>query len=465
MSGKSGSMRHLWRSVGFRLAFYYGLLVSITMLATVSIIYVRTVGVLYQGMSQQVKALSQKLTVEYERGGPQALAQEIERSLSDEQDVATELFLYLDPYGRKLAGNLDTPPSKVVGFGSGYHQPILRGGVELLAYVVLKVMPDGSQLFVGNDLRDQKAIDELVTSGITVACAVAVLLLLGGLFVFHQELNRSVEAIRRTLNRVATGEMKERVEPLGQDDEFALLGNDINKMLDHIEVLMSGVRHVSDTIAHNLRTPLTRILWRLRNAAEQAGISDAQKSNIEAAVRDSEELISVFEKLLQIAEAEAGTRRIHFQAVSLSSVVSEVLDFYEAVAEIQGGKLVWVGTEDGIVMGDPDLLAGAIANLVDNALKYGGTGVTVTVRSETSRDHILLRVQDDGPGIAVQALQQLGTRFFRVDRTISGHGLGVASVVAVVALHAGRIWFESAQPGLVVTMELPRHTHLHLHDE
>lgn len=457
MKSKAHSVPQLWRSVGFRLAFYYGLLVTITMIVTVSIIYMQTVGVLYQGMVRQVSTASQTLTTRFENGGAQALIQDIERALSDDQNSATEIFLYLDPQGSKLAGNLDKPPTKMDGILGGDRRLVMRVGQEVLGYVIVRAMPDGSQLFVGHDLHDQEAIASLVTRGIALACVVAVVFLIGGLFAFRQELDRSVEAIRRTLTRVATGEIKERVEPLGQEDEFALLGHDINKMLDRIEVLMNGVRHVSDTIAHNLRTPLTRILSRLRTAADEVGISAIQKRNIEDAVLDIEELIAVFEKLLLIAEAEAGARRINFQPVDLSSVVTEVVDFYEAVAEIQGCKLVFDPSGKTLVMGDPDLLAGAIANLVDNALKYGGAGATVMIGNETMRDHVLLTVKDNGPGVPAQELKQLGTRFFRLDRTISGHGLGVASVTAVVALHGGRIWFDHAAPGLVVCMEFPRH--------
>ena len=316
---------------------------------------------------------------------------------------------------------------------------------------------DGSQLFVGNDLHDQETMDSLVTRGIALACAVAFVLLVGGLFVFRQELDRSVEPIRRTLTRVAAGEIKERVEPLGQEDEFALLGNDINQMLDRIEVLMNGVRHVSDTIAHNLRTPLTRILLRLRTAAEDTSATAIQKKHIEDAIADVEELTLVFEKLLQIAEAEAGARRIDFQPVSLSAVVSEVVDFYQAVAEVQDAEIRLDVSGSPVVMGDPDLLAGAISNLVDNALKYGGIGTKVMLKSEVTRDRVLLTIEDDGPGIPVQELNKLGTRFFRLDRNMRGHGLGLASVVAMVTMHGGRISFDSATPGLKVFLEFPRH--------
>jgi len=457
MTGNTGSMHRPWRSVGFRLAFYYGLLLIITMIVTISIIYMQTVGVLYQGMTRQVLTVSQKLTTRFENGGPQALIQDIKRELGDDQNSGTELFLYVDSTRAKLAGNLDQPPTKVDGLRGGDHRLMRRRGQEISGYVIARSLSDGSQLFVGNDLHDQEAMDSLVTRGIALACAVAFVLLIGGLFVFRQELDRSVEPIRRTLTRVAAGEIKERVEPMGKEDEFALLANDINSMLDRIEALMSGVRNVSDTIAHNLRTPLTRILLRLRTAAEDASVSAIEKKHIDDAIADIEELTLVFEKLLQIVEAEAGARRIDFQPLSLSSVVNEVVDFYEAVAEVQQAKLAFTSAENCTVMGDPDLLAGAIANLVDNALKYGGIGTEVRLKIEVTPDRVLLTIEDNGPGIPGQELKKLGTRFFRLDRSTAGHGLGLASVVAMVSLHSGRISFDSAMPGLKVLLEFPRH--------
>lgn len=457
MNGEAGALRLLWRSVGFRLAFYYGLLVTITMIATVSIIYLQTVVVLYQGLERQVSAERQTLVARFQEGGAAAVVQDIERALSDGQNSATEIFLYVDSRGLKLAGNLDQAPEGLVGQEQADRRMVLRDGHSVMAHVVARTMPDGSRLFVGRDFRDQEAIEARVTGGIEAAAAVAVVLLVGGLFAFRQELDRSVEAIRRTLTRVASGEIKERVVPVGREDEFALLGRDINKMLDRIELLMRGVQHVSDTIAHNLRTPLTRILARLRTAAAQADVSVTQRRMLEDAVSDIEDLTAVFEKLLQIAEAEAGARRIPFQAVAIASVASEVIDFYEAIADQQGATVEGHNSGNGIVLGDPDLLASAIANLVDNALKYGGAGARVTVESRATQDHVVLAVKDDGPGIPAHALAHLGTRFFRLDRSVGGHGLGLASVAAVVALHGGRMAFEDAAPGLLVRLEFPLH--------
>lgn len=465
MKKKNGIVHRQWQSVGFRLAFYYGFMVTIIMLATVSIIYIQTVGVLFQGISRQVQATGQKLSALYEREGQRAVVLEIERALVDELNASTELFLYQDEAGLKLVGNIDSSTLKMDAASGGVKRLVARGGVDVQAYLSVWVFSDGSKLLVGSDLREQEAIDALVTSGISVACAVALALLVGGIFLFRLELERSAVTLRQTLKRVADGDLKQRVGPLGQEDEFALLGNDINEMLDQIEILINGVRHVSDTIAHNLRTPLTRIYLRLQSIEGQLSASSAHKENIVATLRDIEDLISVFEKLLEIAQAEAGVRRINFQKIELSSVVTEVLDFYGTVAETLGAKLSSQCRTKDLVKGDPDLLAGVLANLIDNALKYGGKGVAVTVKCTSSKDFVVLTVQDNGPGIAEHLMAQLGVRFFQVNRNGAGHGLGLASVKAVGALHGGRVWFEDENPGFSANIQIPRYAEIPPHDE
>ncbi|HZF82669.1 MAG TPA: HAMP domain-containing sensor histidine kinase, partial [Burkholderiaceae bacterium] len=293
-------------------------------------------------------------------------------------------------------------------------------------------------------------------SASAAAGVVALLLLVGGVFVFRQELDRAVGAVRRTATRIADGDLRERVVVDAQDDEFARLGQDINAMLDRIESLMAGVRHVSDTIAHNLRTPLTRVLLGLR-AAQAEGVPAAERQRaVATAIGELEELGTVFEKLLQIAEAEAGARRRNFAPVALHTIVGDVLELYDAVAEAQGATLQReAGDEKVVVPGDRDLLAGVVANLVDNALKYGGAGCTVVVGARWDDGRAVLTVRDDGPGVPAAERERIGTRFLRLMPELPGQGLGLASVRAVVALHGGRIGYADAGPGLIVRLEFP----------
>jgi signal transduction histidine kinase len=467
------TLRQLWRSVGFRLAFYYGLLVAITMLAALAIVYMQTVGVLQQRMVRQVATSMQQLMVRYDARGADGVAGEISNALSDGRNSDNEIYLLTDRDGNKRAGNLDQMPSAAPDAGDGVHRRVVRAGQTVVAYIVIRHLPDGGQLVVGHDLRDQESIESLVASASAAAGIVAVLLLIGGTFVFRQELERSVGAVRRTAARIAAGELQERVAPSGQDDEFALLEHDINAMLDRIQSLMDGVRHVSNTIAHNLRTPLTRVLVRLRavegalqaqDGKDPQGPQDPQREAVATAIRELEELAVVFEKLLQIAEVEAGARRQQFAPVALHVIADDVAELYEAVAEARGIVLLREPVEMAVALGDRDLLAGAAANLLDNALKYagnsidGGTGATgaiVRIGTHTVDGRAQLFVQDNGPGIPAAEYERIGVRFHRLDRSTPGHGLGLASVQAVVALHGGRLQFADARPGLRAFIDLP----------
>lgn len=453
MSTPAGVLRQLWRSVGFRLAVHYAVLVGITMLAALAIIYLQTVGTLHQRMARQVSTTAQQLSTLFEAEGAPAVALAIERALIDGRSTDEELLLLTDAQGQRLAGNLDAPPAG----GSDGQRRVQREGTSVQGWLAVRELPQGHVLVVGQDLGEQEALEELIISASAAAALVAMLLLAGGIFVFRQELERSVGAVRRTASRIAAGDLRERVQLSEHEDEFALLERDINAMLDRIQLLMDGVRHVSDSIAHNLRTPLTRVLTRLRDAGENDVPAAQRQAAIHAAIFELEELNRVFEKLLQIAEAEAGARRQRFGPVALHTVVDDVIELYEAVAEAQGATVLRDGDDTLPVLGDRDLLAGVVANLLDNALKYGGASCTVRVRTEWLGGQALLVVQDDGPGVPDAQRARMGTRFVRLQPDLPGHGLGLASVQAVVALHGGQLHYEAAHPGLRVRIALPIH--------
>jgi signal transduction histidine kinase len=200
------------------------------------------------------------------------------------------------------------------------------------------------------------------------------------------------------------------------------------------------------------------VLVRLRAAETGLAADDPQREAVATAIRELEELAVVFEKLLQIAEVEAGARRQQFAPVALHVIADDVAELYEAVAEMQGITLLREPADMALALGDRDLLAGAAANLLDNALKYaanGRTGATVRIGTHTVDGRAQLFVQDDGPGIPPAEYERIGVRFHRLDRSTPGHGLGLASVKAVVALHGGRLAFGDARPGLRACIDLP----------
>jgi len=229
-------------------------------------------------------------------------------------------------------------------------------------------------------------------------------------------------------------------------------------MLDRIEHLMDGVRHVSNAIAHDLRTPLGRIRSRLEEALGPGKGSAQLVGTARFAIQQVDELIQMLDRLLQIAEAESGARRQSFAPVSLALVLSDVVELYDATAEAEEITLVSEIEGDPVALGDRNLLTSAAANLVDNALKYAGSGATVRVRAIQDRDTVSMVVQDNGPGIPPTERSRVVDRFYRLDqsRSLPGNGLGLSIVTAIASLHWGKLYLDDAAPGLLAGIALPR---------
>jgi signal transduction histidine kinase len=287
-------------------------------------------------------------------------------------------------------------------------------------------------------------------------CAL-VLAILGALL-FRHRLEARLAAIRRTAREIEAGDLSRRIPVSGYDDEFERLGREINQMLDWIEHLMDGVRHVSNAIAHDLRTPLGRIRGRLDEALRPGHGAAHLVTTARDAIGQIDELIRVFDRLLQIAEAESGTRRQAFAPVRIESVIADIVELYDAEAEERGISLVATVDEAVATLGDRSLLASAVANLIDNALKYAGEAATVRVRAIRDPDRVSIIVEDNGPGIPASERRRVIERFYRVDRSrsVPGNGLGLSIVSAIASLHWGSLLLEDASPGLRACLLLPR---------
>jgi len=446
----------LWSSVAFRLALNYGALVVVTMAVILTLFYLQTVGVLQSRIDQHIVVTGQRLLYTAQREGVDQLARDIQDMLRDGMNADTEIYLLLDPAGAKRVGNVLPMPLPPGAASQVAEQRSVRDGRVTDARLRAYLLADGSRLIVGSDMQHQREIERLIVRAIGWGALVALFMTVGGALVFRQELDKRIGGIRRTIVGIEAGDLSQRIPISSQEDEFARLNREINGMLDRLEQLMDGVRHVSNTIAHNLRTPLTRILLGLRAAEARP---DADRGDaLRLAARDVEELSVIFDKLLGIAEVESGARRQGFLPVPLEQLAGEMVEFYEPVAEEQGARIaLWV-QPGSAAPGDRDLLAGALANLLDNALKYGGADARVSVRAFMEAGQAHLVVQDDGPGVAAADLERIGTRFFRAHPArdeLPGFGLGLASVCAVVRLHGGQIRFEDAAPGLRVSIVLP----------
>lgn len=456
------SLHRLWHSAGLRLAALVGFLVLVTMLTALGLMYVQASSMLHRNVERHLQQMHERLSRQYAQGGAAATAKAIQTLLHDGRDTDLELVLLTTPDGAYRAGNIDVEALPAPLSPGRSQQTLSLSTHSLTAQLLVQPLPDGATLVVGYDLQELRGFESTLGTASAVAGLFALSLTLMSTWFFRRELRRSVDAIHQTITRITGGQLHERVSvERVADDEFAQLQQDFNHMLDRIEQLMAGVTHVSDAIAHNLRTPLTRLRLRLQAAHDQAPDAATLREALQAAMLDIDDLSRVLDKLLSIAQAESGTRRAPFAPTSWAALGAEVVELYEDLAEHEGVALHWSSEDPAPLLGDHSLLASALVNVVDNAIKYGGQGAQVRVCSRRSPhaaqgDCSEIVVEDNGPGATPQAIATLGQRFVRLRPELPGHGLGLASVQAVMQLHGGSMHIESASPGLRVILRLPR---------
>ena len=450
-------MGKIWTGVAFRLALGQASLAIASISVIAVVFYFGTVGVLARNTDAKLHAVSARLAEQFRTHGVVALRREIERLLADGIEQDTEVYLLVGADGRKLAGNLEDWRPPASESGQLEDRSFTRDGRPSVSRVLPLLLPDGTLLVVGRDMRDRLEIEALVWHALAIGGGFAVVLAILGALLFRHRLEARLAAIRHTAREIEAGDLSRRIPSSGYDDEFERLGREINQMLDWIEHLMDGVRHVSNAIAHDLRTPLGRIRGQLDEAL-RPGQGNAQLTRTaRAAIDQIDELIRVFDQLLQIAEAESGTRRQAFAPVRLESVIADIVELYDAEAEERGISLVAEVDSAAATLGDPSLLASAVANLIDNALKYAGAAATVRVRTTGEQETVTIIVEDNGPGIPEDERTRVVERFYRVDRSrsVPGNGLGLSIVSAIASLHWGSLQLEDAAPGLRARLVLP----------
>ena len=324
----------------------------------------------------------------------------------------------------------------------------------------------GLRLLVGRDIRELAATRELIQDALAWGLAItAALALLGG-WLMSAGVVRRIETINEVGREIMDGDLSRRVPSDGSGDEFDQLAVNLNRMLARIEALMASVRQVSDNIAHDLRTPLSRLHTKLSQLRD-TDRSPESAAGVDAAILDAEELLSAFNALLRIARVESGSRRAAFARLDLVPLLHDVAELYEPLAADKAQRLQVLparsaGSADADaelrVHGDRDLLFQALANLLDNAIKYTPHGGEIALRARSVDDAIEITVADSGPGIPAPLRDKVLQRFYRIDasRSEPGHGLGLSLVQAVAQLHAAELRLEDAAPGLRVVLRLER---------
>jgi len=445
------------RSAGIRLALVYASVFGVSAFALSFSLWYSTVGLLEKQVEIAIRNDATALNDHYTVGGLPSLASAIANRLAINPD-GDAIYLLLDPHGIKIIGNLDHWPAGLNQNNSWYELPVTRHGADSTALLRAYGLDNGDQLLVGRDDGSRGQLRGILQQGLISAMALMTLLGLVGAIAIRTLFRRTIRNIAATTRAISRGDLTRRVPQTGDGDEFDELAEIINDMLDRITRLMDGVREVSNSIAHDLRTPITRARTRLEDAALHASSSEDLKSAIERATDDLDGVVAVFQALLRIAEIEAGARRSAFAMLDLSPLLLDIEDLYHAVAEDRG---ILLRTDIGRplrLLGDRELIQQAVTNLLENALKFSPSGAVISFSAALIGPIIQITIADNGPGISEEDRIRATERFFRAEsaRSTSGSGLGLALVSAVANLHNGSLSLVDNQPGLRAAILLPQ---------
>ena len=381
----------------------------------------------------------------------------------------SSLYLVTTPSGEGLAGNVGSLEPGVLDhpgwLETNYHRLESPEGAEHRALVRVVQLPGGFRLLVGRDLEERERLFGIVVNAGQWSLALVIVLgLLGGFFVSRRILSR-IDAMTGTAQTIMAGDLSGRLPVAGTGDELDRLADNVNAMLERIEALMRGLKEVSDNIAHDLKTPLTRLRNRCEQALRSATGEASYRAALDATIAESDDLIRTFDALLMIARAESGQARENMTEFDASEIARDVGELYEPVADEKGIALKIDAPEAAPVRGNRELVSQALANLIDNAIKYAGrngkvNGVPaeIVVRAGDDGERITLSVADRGPGIPDADRGRVVERFVRLEQSRSepGSGLGLSLASAVARLHGGELKLEDNHPGLRTTIALPR---------
>jgi signal transduction histidine kinase len=452
-------LKRLLTSITFKLALLYTVMFAVSVSGLFYFVFWTTSGFAQRQLEAAIQAEVAGFQESYERAGTGGLVMALNRRV-DPSGRDGGIYLLVDPVGTPVAGNLRNWPRNIAVDGVWVNFNIRNqdtAPTDLAEARALQFFtPEGFRLLVGRDIRESQIFRKQLLQSLNIGLGLTVLLGLIGGFAFGASAMRRIEAITNTCRSIMSGDLSQRVNAgRVKNDEVGRLSQSINQMLDQIERLMRGMQQVSDNIAHDLRTPLTRLRSRLETSLRN--VTDPQQRElIESAIEDADNLLATFSALLRIARAEAGLQR-NFVALDLAAIGEDVAEMYGPLAEEKGLSFT-ARFEPGLyAKGERNLIAQALANLIDNAIKYSPDGGSITVVSTNLRGRPSYIVCDTGPGIPDEYKEKVLERLFRLEqsRTSPGSGLGLSLVQAVARSHSLDLKLEDNHPGLRVILSFP----------
>jgi signal transduction histidine kinase len=426
----------------------FGVIVS----AIFSYVYLSTASYVRGRSDRMIMAEQAVLQDTYRRSGRDGLIALVRQRVADTSFVG-QVYLLTDPSLAVLAGNLPSWPAAPSASGwTEFRAPEASAGDANppLLRAMLETLPGGERLLVGRDIGDLDSFTaRMKTAVISGAALIFVLAGVVSILVTRRTVGR-IESINATSRAIMQSGLDQRIPLRGSHDEWDRVAENLNLMLDRIETLMGEVKQVSDNVAHDLRTPLTRMRGRLEMAYHGARVAGDDQALIGDTLADLDAVLRIFSSLTRIAQIETQARKSGFRGVNLVEIAGEVVELYDAAAEQDGTGLTVVGEREVLVTGDRDLIFDAIANLVDNAIKHGRAGGRVVVANEIIGGRPMVSIADDGPGIPAGQYEHVFKRFYRLEhsRYTPGNGLGLSLVAAVARLHGAEIEMLDNSPGL-----------------
>lgn len=417
-------------------------------------------------LNQTIETEINNLADNYRQGGARRLVHTIERRSREARGF---FYLFVDGRGQLLAGN-PVDIGSIVSRQPGWHElSYIRAEEDESRRVFAKArlfrLPNDLTLVVGHDLENRDRMRIVIRQAMGMSLALVLVLGAFGAWVVSRRVLRPVDSMAEAAGRIMAGNLSERLPVRGVNDEFDRLARHLNLMLNRINELMNGLRDVSNNIAHDLRTPLTRMRAAAEEALRTARTPDEMKAALERTIEESDSLIRVFNALLMISRAEAGSAPGTMKTIDLSEIIADVAELYEPAADEAGMTLHLGANPSALVLGNRELLGQVIANLLDNAVKYGRrpegeAGQTIEVASQVRDQRVIVTIADNGIGIPADQRERVLERFVRLEesRVQPGSGLGLSLVAAIVRLHGGSIVLEDNGPGVKAVLSLPLHS-------
>lgn len=459
-------LNRIVKTFTFRLGLVYVGLFSLSVILLFAFIYTFAMNYLQTQVSDSIRLKYSYLLEEYKQTGSSGVEARIRDQIAEDADN-NEIYLLVNQKYEKIAGNLNEWPENAIrdgnfekdGFWIRFHiegthaQP---SGIEVKALII--PLSKWRSILVGLSLQSNERIEQTIVQTFWASLLVTLFMAFIGATIMTRSVMRRINVINRSANTIMHGNLSARIPFTTGGDEFDDLSANLNQMLDKIEMLLGSLSQFANNIAHDLRSPLNRIINRLDAGLRTTGDDNALRKLLEKNIHEMEELVGTFNSILKISELEANTEFRTFEACDLQRLIDNMVELYEPYAAEKDIHIVTTIREPLVIYGEKNLLTQAFANLLDNAMKFSMKGGTVTVGYEKGPDTTTITVADHGAGIPEQFHSKVFEKFFRLEqsRNTKGNGLGLSLVAAIARIHNATISLRDNKPGLVVAVTFPQ---------